>query len=131
MDEAVRALLDRPNFAHVATTLKDGSPHAVAVWSGTVDGDKVGFFTQDGSLKARNLRRDGRVAISVIDHDDRYEGVQIRGHVVEERTGDDALAWIDEVARRHTGADFPMRQGVLFVIEPERVNHARLPFKRA
>src|SRR5207248_1513980 len=49
----MRGLLEARNFAHLATTLPDGSPHSVPVWIG-VEGEHVVFFTQPGSRKARN-----------------------------------------------------------------------------
>src|SRR4051812_16455315 len=99
----VAELLDRPNFVHVATTLKDGGPHVVAVWGCTVAEDRVAFFTQPGSLKARNLDRDGRVAMSIVDHDDPYKTATIQGHLVEIREGDAALEVMDVMSIRHTG----------------------------
>ena len=59
----VRALLDGPNVAHVATLLPDGGPHSVPVWIG-LEGNRIVFLTSPGSRKARNLDRDPRVAIS-------------------------------------------------------------------
>ena len=58
--EDVRPLLEGRNFAHVATLLPDGSPHSVPVWVG-VENDRVVFFTQEGSRKARNVEQDPRV----------------------------------------------------------------------
>ncbi len=82
----VRALLEGTNFAHVATLLPDGSPHSVPVWIGIED-DRVVFFTQSGSRKARNLEADPRVAISVTDQKNPYRTGRIRGRVVATRTG--------------------------------------------
>jgi PPOX class probable F420-dependent enzyme len=126
----IRELFERPNFVHVATLLADGSPHSVAVWAGVVDGDRVAFFTQPGSLKARNLERDGRVAMSVVDHDEPYRTAQLRGHLVETRDGDAALEVMDELSVRHTGKPFPHRQGRLFVFEVDQQRHVELPFER-
>jgi PPOX class probable F420-dependent enzyme len=130
LDPQVAELLDRPNFVHLATLMKDGAPHSVAVWAGTVDGDRVAFFTQPGSLKARNLARDGRVAMSVVDHDEPYRTAQLRGHLVETRDGDAALEVMDVLAIRHTGEPFPYRQGVLFVFEVDWSRYTELPFER-
>ena len=80
----VRELFEGANFAHLATVMADGSPHSVAIWAG-LEGDNVVFFTQEGSLKARNMERDPRVAISITDHDDPYQTAQLRGEVVEVR----------------------------------------------
>ena len=127
----VRELLERPNFVHVATLMADGSPHSVPVWAGVVDGDRVAFFTQPESLKGRNLARDGRVAMSVVDHDEPYRSASLRAHVVETRDGDAALEVMDVLSVRHTGRPFPMRKGRLFVCEVDRARYAELPFSRS
>ena len=59
----IQQLIDRPNFAHLATLMPDGSPSSTPVWVGR-EGDRVLVCTSDGSLKGRNTRRDprGRVA---------------------------------------------------------------------
>jgi PPOX class probable F420-dependent enzyme len=126
----VRALFEGANYGHVATLLPDGSPHSVPVWV-CLEGDRVGFFTQEGSRKARNLARDGRVAISITDHDNPYRMAQIRGRIVDRWDGERALESMDRMSRRYTGADFPVRRGVLFLVEPERVFSMVLPFEHA
>jgi PPOX class probable F420-dependent enzyme len=126
----VRALFEGANYGHVATLLPDGSPHSVPVWVCLQDG-RVGFFTQEGSRKARNLERDGRVAISITDHDNPYRMAQIRGRLVDRWEGELALEVMDRMARRYTGNDFPLRRGVLFLVEPERVSSMVLPFEHA
>jgi PPOX class probable F420-dependent enzyme len=80
----VSELFEGASFAHLATLMPDGSPQSVAIWAG-LEGDNVVFFTQEGSLKARNITRDRRVAISLTDHDDPYQSAQLRGEVVEVR----------------------------------------------
>ena len=73
-----RKLIDRPNFAHLATLMPDGSPHSTPVWVGR-EGEHLVIGTSDGSLKARNTGRDARVALSMVDLENPYEEVQIRG----------------------------------------------------
>src|SRR5216684_2226249 len=73
-----KALIDRPNFAHLATLMSDGSPHSVPVWVGR-EGDRLLVCTSEGSLKGRNTRRDPRIALSIVDFHDPYEEVQLRG----------------------------------------------------
>jgi PPOX class probable F420-dependent enzyme len=125
--EEVRALLEARNFAHLATVLPDGSPHSVAIWIGT-EGDRVAFFTQTGSRKARNLARDPRVALSLVDRANPYRTAWLRGRVVETRTGEAALAVADAISERYTGQPFPMRSGVAYVVEPDSVGAMDLPF---
>lgn len=125
----VRELLEGRNFAHLATIMADGSPHSVAVWTTVVEGDRPVFFTQPGSLKARNVARDPRVAMSVVDHERPYRTARLRGRVVATREGDAALAVMDRMAQLYTGADFPMRSGVLYEIEVEKCSFSELPFQ--
>src|SRR4051794_19336832 len=124
----VRELLEGPNIAHVATLLPDGSPHSVAVWAG-VRGGNAYFFTQDASRKARNLRADPRVAISLVDRSNAYSTAWLRGRVVETIEADDALVLIDELSVKYTGGPFPMRSGTVFVIEAEKAGALKLPFR--
>ncbi len=76
----VRALLSRPNFAHLATLMPDGSPNTTPVWMGLEAGASqfMSLHTGEDSLKARNLRRDPRLSLSVVDYHDPYEEAQIR-----------------------------------------------------
>ena len=129
LTDEVRGLLAGANYGHVATVMPDGGPHTVPVWVDLED-DRIVFFTQTGTRKAHNLERDGRVAISLVDHDNPYRSAQIRGHVVEKRTGDPAEAVIERIARKFTGEPFPWRSpnSVLYVVEPERVRFMELPF---
>ena len=132
LEPDVRELFEKRNIVHLATSMPDGSPHAVAVWSGFVgDGDRLGFFTQPTSRKARNVAADPRVALSVVDNDNPYRMATVRGRVVETVEGDEALAWMDATAVRYTGDPFPMRSGTLYVIEPEHVWSMTLPFESA
>ncbi len=126
----VRELFEGANFAHLATLMPDGSPHSVAVWAG-LEGDNVVFFTQVGSLKARNLARDPRVAISITDHDDPYQTAQLRGEVVEVRGAEAAHELADALALRYTGEPFPFRPPTAraYVVEVHRVRSTQLGFE--
>ena len=130
LPDDVRALFDGPNYAHLATVLPSGAPHSVPVWT-AARGEHVLFFTQPQSRKARNLERDPRVAFSITDHEHPYRMAQVRGRVVETVHGDAALEIIDALAVKYTGEPFPMRSGIVFLIEPERVQRMELPFRHA
>ena len=124
-----KALIDRPNFAHLATLMEDGSPQSVPVWVGR-EGDRLLVCTGEGSLKARNTRRDPRVALSIVDFHNPYEEVQLRGRVVERRPDPD-LAIMDPVSHKYPGKPFPMRGGegrVALVIEVDKARYTKLPF---
>jgi PPOX class probable F420-dependent enzyme len=126
----VRALLSEPNFAHLATLMPDGSPQSAPVWV-DLDGDHVLVATGEGSLKAKNTRRDPRVALSVTALQNPYREAQLRGRVVERRP-DASLAVMDRISRKYTGAPFPMRdkpeQRVVLVIAIDRARFTLLPF---
>ena len=128
LPDEVRELFSGANFTHLATLLPDGSPHTVAVWA-DVEGDRLFFFTQPGSRKARNLARDGRVACSVVDRSNPYRTAHVRGRVAETVEGEQALELIDRLARKYTGEAFPMRSGTVYLVEVERAGSMTLPFR--
>jgi len=124
----VKQLIDHPNFAHLATLMPDGSPQSVPVWVGR-EGDRIIISTSEGSLKGKNTKRDPRIALSMIDFDNPYEEVQIRGRVVERRA-DPELKAIDAISHKYIGKPFPMRgEGqVTLVVGVEKVRYLKLPF---
>jgi PPOX class probable F420-dependent enzyme len=108
LSEKARALIARPVLASLATLNPDGSPQITPLWV-DLDGDDVVFNTSQGRKKARNLERDGRVAVTVIDPDDQYNVVAFRGTVTDVTT-DGADAHIDALAKKYLGVDtYPMR----------------------
>jgi len=120
LDPDVRRVLDGVSIAHLATVLPDGSPHAVPVWVGT-DGDRIVFLTGPGARKARNLRRDPRLALSIAPADDPFTPVAIRGRVVEWIEGDAAWEIVDRLSKKYIGAPYSREQErVVAVIEPEQ-----------
>jgi PPOX class probable F420-dependent enzyme len=128
LPEGVRDLFAGANFAHVATVMPSGAPHSVPVWC-RMEGGRIAFFTQEGSRKARNLAADGRVAMSITDHEQPYRMAQVRGRVAETLTGDAALEVIDRMALDYTGRPFPMRAGIVYLVEPEKAFSMTLPFE--
>jgi len=126
----VQALLSRPNFAHLATLMSDGSPNVTPVWVG-LEGDRILIGSSEGSLKVRNLRRDPRLGLSIVDFHDPYEEAQIRGRVIEFRD-DSKLEDKDATSHKYIGAPFPMRDlpgNVTLVIEVEKARYTKLPLK--
>jgi PPOX class probable F420-dependent enzyme len=120
LEPEVRRVLDGTSIAHVASVLPDGAPHSVPVWIGT-DGDHVVFLTGPDSRKARNLRRDPRVAISVTPAEDPFRPVVIRGRVVRWLDGDAGWQIIDRISTKYTGGPYTRgRERVVALIEPER-----------
>lgn len=118
LEPDVRRLLGTTAVAHLATVLPDGSPHSVPVFAGA-EGDRIAIFTGPGSRKARNLRRDPRVALSLTAADDPFTPVVVRGQVVEWLAGDTAWEIVDRIAKRYIGQPYPREQErVVALIEP-------------
>jgi PPOX class probable F420-dependent enzyme len=125
-----KQLIDRPNFAHFATVMSDGSPQSVPVWIGR-EGEHLIICTGEGSLKAKNTKRNPHVALSVVDFHNPYEEVQIRGRVVERRPDSD-FKYMDRISHKYTGKSFPFRSPegrVALFIEVEKARYAKLPFE--
>jgi PPOX class probable F420-dependent enzyme len=118
LEPGVRRLLGTTAVAHLATVLPDGSPHSVPVFVGA-EGDRIAFFTGPGSQKAKNLRRDPRVALSLAAADDPFTPVIVRGQVVEWLAGDAAWEIVDRIAKRYIGQPYPREhERVVALIEP-------------
>jgi len=121
---AYRDLFDKKAFAHLATVGADGVPQSTPVWC-DFDGTHIRINTARGRVKDRNLQRNPRVAVSVLDPDNPYRYVQVRGRVTE-MTEQGADAHIDALAKKYLGQDrYPFRQPgevrVMYRILPERV----------
>jgi PPOX class probable F420-dependent enzyme len=129
LDDSVRPLFQAPNVMHVATVMPSGAPHSVPVWC-RLEGSRIAFFTQPGTRKARNLALDPRVALSAVAHDNPYKMVQVRGRVTETLEGAAALEVIDRLSDDYTGKPFPMRSGVVYLVEADKVQTMELPFQR-
>jgi len=118
-------LTTKTAFAHVATLNTDGSPQVTPVWI-DFDGTHVLFNTAKGRVKAKNLAREGRVALSIADPDNAYRHIAIQGHVVEmTETGGDAH--IDKMAKKYLGKDtYPFRAPgevrIIVKIAPDKVH---------
>lgn len=120
LEPDVRRILDTTVVVHLATVSPDGAPHSVPLWV-TTRGDQILFLTGPESRKARNLRRDPRVALSLTPADNPFLPVVIRGRVVEWIDGDAAWAVADEIAMKYIGQAYSREQPrVIGVIEPER-----------
>ncbi len=109
LSDKAQALLDRPVIAHLATVSADGSPQLTPVWIET-DGTDLLVNTAAGRAKAHNIAHDSRVAVSVVDPEDPYNVVVVKGTVVEV-TEEGADEHIDRLAHKYLGVDeYPMRR---------------------
>lgn len=118
-------LLTKPAFANLATLNPDGSPQVTPVWV-DFDGSHVIVNTARGRVKAKNLAREPRVALSIADPENPYRYLGIQGRVVEmtEKGGD---AHIDKMAKKYLGKDsYPGRKAgevrIVVRIEPDKVH---------
>jgi PPOX class probable F420-dependent enzyme len=118
-------LTTKPAFANVATLNPDGSPQVTPVWV-DYDGTHVLINTAKGRVKAKNLAREPRVALSIADPDNPYRYLGVQGRVVEmtENGGD---AHIDKMAKKYLGKDsYPFRAPgevrLIVRISPDKVH---------
>jgi PPOX class probable F420-dependent enzyme len=118
-------LFEKRAFANLATLMPDGSPQVTPVWV-DYDGTYLLVNTARGRQKDLNMQRDPRVALSIIDPDDPYRYLQIRGTVAESTTegGDDH---IDKMAYKYLGKNrYPNRRPgevrVIYKILPDNSN---------
>jgi PPOX class probable F420-dependent enzyme len=120
--EKFRDLFNKRAFASLATTMPNGSPQVTPVWI-DYDGKHVIFNSAKGRQKDRNVRREPRVAVAIIDPENPYRFLEIRGRVVE-ITEKGADEHIDKMTKKYMGKDkYPGRQPgevrVLYKIAPE------------
>lgn len=120
LSEATLALMDGRNYAVVATLNADGSPHTSVIWVGR-DGSDLVFSTVEGRAKHRNIVRDPRVSVSIIDSADPENYVELRG--TASVTPDEGRALDTRLSRKYDGRDpDPDRPGAVRVVVRVRVN---------
>ena len=120
--EKYRDLFNKKAFASLGTLMPNGSPQVTPVWV-DLEGDHLIVNSAKGRQKDRNLRRDPRVSLAVIDPDNPYRYLEIRGRVAE-ITEQGAAAHIDKMAKKYLGVDkYPYAQSgevrVMYKIQPE------------
>ena len=123
--ENFRDLFDKKAFASLGTLMPDGKPQVTPVWV-DFDGKHIVVNSAKGRVKDRNMRRDPRVSMALIDPDNPYRYLQLQGRVVE-ITENGADQHIDKMAKKYLGKDkYPFSQPgevrVLYKIEPDRAS---------
>src|ERR1700730_8381763 len=118
-------LTHKKAFAQLATLMPDGSPHVAPVWC-DYDGRNILINTAKGRVKDRNMRRDPRVGLDILDPDNPYRHLSIRGRVVD-MTEQGADAHIDKLRKKYIGQDkYPYRGTgevrVIYKIAPEQAH---------
>ena len=108
-------------FANVATVMKDGSPQVTPVWF-DYSGGKIRINTERRRVKARTLKPGAHIALAIMDPENPYRYVQVRGRVAT-ATEKGADAHIDSLAKKYLGKDkYPYTQPgdvrVMYEIEP-------------
>jgi len=114
-------LEQKKTFAHLATLMPDGSPQVTPVWFDYKDG-RIRVNSAKGRTKSRNMKEGSRVALAIMDPDNPYRYIQVRGQV-SRVTEEGASAHIDSLAKKYLGQEkYPYaRPGeirIIFEIEP-------------
>ena len=120
--EELSDLLESKALAHVATIGPGGEPQVNPVWFGW-DGQHLLFSQTTTRQKYRNVQRDPRIAISIVDPENPGRYLEVRGRVVEVQPDPDK-AFIDQMARKYLGVERytwsqPGEERVIIVVEPE------------
>jgi len=128
LDNYLDLLQQKKAFADLATVMPDGAPQVTPVWF-DYSGGKIRVNTARGRTKARNLKPGAPVALAIMDPDNAYRYVQIRGRVAS-ATEHGADAHIDTLAKKYLGKDtYPFRQPgevrIMYEIEPVSVSGQR------
>jgi PPOX class probable F420-dependent enzyme len=119
-------ILRKRSLAHLTTLGAGGSPQTTPNWVDVDDEGRVLINTAEGRAKPRNVRRDRRVSLSVVDADDPYRALMIRGRA-EEITTEGAEDHIDTLQRKYHGTEpypnhDPDHPRVLIKVRPERIS---------
>jgi PPOX class probable F420-dependent enzyme len=122
LDPAARKLAKDPNFAAFTTLLPDGHPMTHIMWV-DCDDEHVLINTERHRQKAKNVRRDPRVTVTIWDQDEPYRYAEVRGEVTETVAGPEARAHIDSLSMKYYGHEYRNQiqsERVLLRIKPLR-----------
>jgi len=119
--ESHQDLLEKPTFAHLATIRPDGSPQSSVMWFDW-DGERIRMTHTKTRQKFRNLADEPRVALSIVDPEDDYRFLEVRG-VVESVVDDDAQASFYQSLQQRYGNVYPIGDAdvrIIFTIRPDK-----------
>jgi PPOX class probable F420-dependent enzyme len=122
LEEGVRRLAKGRNFAALTTLLPDGQPMTHVMWV-DCDDEHILINTEAHRQKARNMRRDPRVTVTIWEAGDPYRYAEVRGEVVDAEAGPEARAHIDQLSMRYYGHEYRARivsERVVVRIRPVR-----------
>jgi PPOX class probable F420-dependent enzyme len=128
-DPSIKSLFENKNFAFVATSMRDGSPHVTPTWV-DIEDSYILINTAIGRVKQKNVARDPRVSLSVADNNNPYHMVTVNGEIVEQITGEEAEKHIDKLAKKYLNKDkypgrAPGEKRILLKIKPKKVVHMK------
>lgn len=123
LDPEIRKLAEGPNFAFLATLDDSGKPAGHAMWV-DADGDHLVVNTEVERAKFRYVNRDPHVSVTIIDRDNPYHSVEVRGRVSETITGREAREHIDRLSYKYNNSPYDdawiSSERVILKIKPER-----------
>ncbi|MEA2507249.1 MAG: uncharacterized protein QOH48_1867 [Actinomycetota bacterium] len=117
------AILEKKAYAHIATIGPDGAPQSNPVWF-EWDGQRLLFSTIKARAKYKNLTARPAVAASILDPDEPYRCLELRGVAEIDEDPDKGKAFINKMAHKYTDQDFGDRPGeerVIVAIRPHRM----------
>jgi PPOX class probable F420-dependent enzyme len=128
-DPTIKSLFENKNFAFVATSMKDGSPHVTPTWV-DIEDNYILINTAIGRVKQKNVARDPRVSVSITDMNNPYHMVTVNGEIVEQIKGEEAEKHIDKLAKKYLNKDkypgrAPGEERILLKIKPKKVVHMK------
>jgi PPOX class probable F420-dependent enzyme len=125
LDPKTKALAQGANFAIVTTLMPDGTPQSQPLWV-DADDDHLLLNTEIHRQRYKNVQRDPRVTVVIIEDGAWYSFVEVRGHLDGEVRGAEARAHIDSLAKKYMGVDdYPnpiQSERVILKIAPDRQN---------
>ena len=121
----IKNLFEDKNLAFVATIMKNGFPQITPTWI-DIQGNEILINTALGRVKQKNVTRDPRIAISLVDRNNPYHMVTLRGEVIDQIAGEEADSHIDKMAKKYLDKDkYPFRapgeKRVILKVKPTRV----------
>lgn len=119
----LQRLLQGRNLAFISTLSRDGSPHITPMWA-DMEGDVILINTFESSAKSKNIKKDPRIAISIVESNNPYNMVSIKGTVIDQTT-EGADEHLKKLAKRYLGIGKyyyrePNRKRVILKIKPEK-----------
>ena len=121
----IKNLFEDKNLAFVATIMKNGFPQITPTWI-DIQGNEILINTALGRVKQKNVTRDPRIAISLVDRNNPYHMLTLRGEVIDQISGAEADSHIDKMAKKYLDKDkYPFRapgeKRVILKVKPTRV----------